>query len=206
MRSQAFTGSQAGSQASSQRSQSGRQERLDGRFLRTPRAGAVASGAYGQREELSGAGTSGPTGTPGKLSPAIFALLGPKPPLRSFTKSIQSSPTGKPSKRTGPVSPAVSESPQEGLRRLLSEPTPSHRLWATAPGATPAQRIEHNTSGCGDCSKPELSTLLESGTFYFALTAIFRSTLRGRRVWYVLAGPAGQNIGCQLCFFMLQPK
>jgi hypothetical protein len=36
----------------------------------------------------------------------------------------------------GKVSPAVSKSPQDGLRRLLSEPTPSHRLWATASGAT----------------------------------------------------------------------
>jgi len=37
-------------------------------------------------------------------------------------------------------------------------------------GATPALRIEHTTGGPSGHSKPELSTLLESGTFYFALT------------------------------------
>jgi hypothetical protein len=107
---------------------------------------------------------------PGKSGPAIIAFLCPKPPLGSFTKSIQSSDTGKPSKRTGPVSPGVCESPQEGLRRLLSEPTPSHRLWAAAPGATPALPVEHNMGDYSSHSKPELSTLLEIGTFYFALT------------------------------------
>src|SRR5450759_289227 len=58
----------------------------------------------------------------------------------------------------------------EGHPPIASEPTPSLRLWATAPGATPALRIEHITGGRTDHSKPERSTLLESGTFYFALT------------------------------------
>src|SRR5260370_7390912 len=62
-----------------------------------------------------------------RASPAIFALDSPKPPLRSFTRSrtrpyrkaLQASRTGKP----GGI-----ESPQDGLRRLLPEPTPSPRL------------------------------------------------------------------------------
>jgi hypothetical protein len=57
-----------------------------------------------------------------------------------------------------------------GHSPIASEPTPSRRLWAAAPGATPALRIEHTTGGRGGHSKPERSTLLESGTFYFALT------------------------------------
>src|ERR1039458_1287868 len=57
-----------------------------------------------------------------------------------------------------------------GHSPIASGPTPSRRLWAAAPGATPALRIEHTTGGRGGHSKPERSTLLESGTFYFALT------------------------------------
>src|ERR1017187_10305067 len=59
-----------------------------------------------------------------------------------------------------------------GHSPIASEPTPSLRLWAAAPGANPALRIEHTTGGRGGHSKPERSTLLESGTFYFALTPI----------------------------------
>src|SRR3954447_8270305 len=59
-----------------------------------------------------------------------------------------------------------------GHSPIASEPTPSPRLWAAAPGATPALRIEHITGGRAGRLKPELSTLLESGTFYFALTAV----------------------------------
>src|ERR1039458_8078094 len=58
-----------------------------------------------------------------------------------------------------------------GHSPIASEPTPSRRLWQAAPGANPALRIEHTTGGRGGHSKPERSTLLESGTFYFALTA-----------------------------------
>jgi hypothetical protein len=88
----------------------------------------MASGANGQREELSGTATDDiQYGTPGKGGPAGFAFIYPKPPLGSFTNSIQSSDTGKPSARNGPVSPGVIER-WEGLRRLLLEPTPSHRF------------------------------------------------------------------------------
>jgi hypothetical protein len=50
--------------------------------------------------------------------------------------------TGKPSPRNKPVSPGVIER-EEGLRRLLPEPTPSPRLWAASSGATPAKLCEH---------------------------------------------------------------
>src|SRR5229473_543790 len=81
---------------------------------------------------------------------------------KAFSRLIQESPPSEPGR--------FSLASLEGFRRLLSEPTPSHRLWAATPGATPALRVEHTTGGRADRSKPELSTLLESGTFYFALT------------------------------------
>jgi hypothetical protein len=40
----------------------------------------------------------------------------------------------------------------------------------TAPGATPARLIEHTMGGSNNRSQPELSTLLGTGSFYFALT------------------------------------
>jgi hypothetical protein len=145
----------------------------------------VASGAHGQREKLNGAGSESQKGTPGKGSPADFAFLCPKPPLGNFTKSIQSFKTSKPSERYAPA---------EGLCRLLSEPTPSHRLWAAASSATSALPIELSTGGRSGHSKPELSTLLGIGTFYFALTSgSFR--LHGPRIEAVPhhAGKQGGN-------------
>ncbi len=167
MRRPGASGGEAGRKTKPQRLQSGRQERLDGRFLRAAGAGVMACDTDGQREKLRAVTVDRQSGTPGKSGPAIFAFLCPKPLLGSFTKSIQPSDPGKPSKRTGPISPAS----LEGFSRLLSEPTPSHRLWAATPSATPALRVEHTTGSRADRSKPELSTLLESGTFYFALTS-----------------------------------
>ena len=66
--------------------------------------------------------------------PAIFALICPKPPLGSFTKSKRSS------LQEGPPRDSIA---LEGLRRLLPEPTPSPRLWAASPGATPTRLCEH---------------------------------------------------------------
>src|SRR5665213_2663971 len=53
---------------------------------------------------------------------------------------------------------------------IASEPTPSPRLWATAPGATPVRLCEHTMRVSSRPSKPELSTWLETGTFYLAPT------------------------------------
>jgi hypothetical protein len=105
-------------------------------------------------------------GTPGKSGPAVFAFLCPKPPLGSFTKAIGLG-SSMPSWRSGNTHGFCVTG---GHSPIASEPTPSRRLWAAAPGATPALRIEHTTGGRSGHSKPELSTLLESGTFYFALT------------------------------------
>jgi hypothetical protein len=106
-------------------------------------------------------------GTPGKSSPAIFAFDMPKASLGSFTKAMDPGTT-MPSWRSGNTHGFCVTG---GHPPIASEPTPSLRLWATAPGATPARLTEHTTGGQADRSKPELSTLLESGTFYFALTA-----------------------------------
>ena len=105
-------------------------------------------------------------GTPGKSGPADLAFLCPKPPLGSFTKAIGLGST-MPSWRSGKTHGFCVTG---GHSPIASEPTPSPRLWAAAPGATPALRIEHITGGRSGHPKPEHSTLLESGTFYFALT------------------------------------
>jgi hypothetical protein len=49
-----------------------------------------------------------------------------------------------------------------GLRPIASEPTPSPRLWATPPGATPARLCEHTMRVVNRPHRPEL--------FYFAPT------------------------------------
>src|SRR5215831_17809677 len=53
---------------------------------------------------------------------------------------------------------------------IASEPTPSPRLWATPPGATPAGLCEHTMGADCQPSKPELSTWPGIGTFYLAPT------------------------------------
>ena len=53
---------------------------------------------------------------------------------------------------------------------IASEPTPSPRLWATAPGATPARLCNHTMKVSNRPSKPELPTWLGTGTFYLAPT------------------------------------
>ena len=110
-----------------------------------------------------------PLGTPGKNGPADFALFMPKASLRSSTKAMHAGST-KPSRRSGKDHGLCVTG---GLPPIASEPTPSLRLWATPPGATPVGLAEHITGGRTDRSKPELSILLESGTFYFALTTEF---------------------------------
>ncbi len=57
-----------------------------------------------------------------------------------------------------------------GLPPIASEPTPSPRLWATPPGATPARLCEHTMRVPNRTANPELSTWLGIGTFYLAPT------------------------------------
>ena len=61
---------------------------------------------------------------------------------------------------------------------IASEPTPSPRLWATAPGATPARLCEHTMRVASRPPKPELSTWLGIGTFYLAPTQLQTSRPR----------------------------
>ena len=107
-----------------------------------------------------------PFGTPGKSGPAIFAFDRPKGSLGGSTKAMDPGKT-MPSWRSGKTHGFCVTG---GHPPMASEPTPSLRLWATAPGATPARLTEHTTGGSADRLEPELSTLLETGTFYSALT------------------------------------
>jgi hypothetical protein len=60
--------------------------------------------------------------------PAINRAVWPKASARESHRQQLVCMKGKPSARSGPVSPGVIER-WEGLRRLLPEPTPSPRLW-----------------------------------------------------------------------------
>src|SRR5215467_11045043 len=72
---------------------------------------------------------------PGKSGPAVFAFYDPRPPLRDFTKNIDSK--AKPSTSTNPLL----GSRAEGFAKPMSlEPAPSHRPWISTLGATPACR------------------------------------------------------------------
>jgi hypothetical protein len=100
-------------------------------------------------------------GAPGKSGPAIVAFPMPKASLGGFTKAIGLG-SSMPSWRSGKTHGFCVTG---GHSPIASEPTPSLRLWAATPGATPAQLSQHNMGGLEDHSKPELSTLLETGTF-----------------------------------------
>jgi hypothetical protein len=105
-------------------------------------------------------------GAPGEDGPAVFAFAMPKASLGDSTKAIGLGST-IPSWHSGKTHGFCVTG---GHPPIASEPTPSLRLWATAPGATPARLIEHTIDGSNSRSEPELSTLLGTGSFYFALT------------------------------------
>src|SRR5450759_3178281 len=105
-------------------------------------------------------------GAPGKSGPAIFAFTIPKASAREFHPSNVPR-LATPSWRSGSTHGFYVTG---GHSPIASEPTPSPRLWATASGATPARLSQHIMGGSTGHSKPELSTLPRSGTFYFALT------------------------------------
>jgi hypothetical protein len=94
-------------------------------------------------------------GAPGKNGPAVFAFSMLKAWLGDSTKAIDlgsTIPSWHSGKTHGLCVPG-------GHPPIASEPTPSLRLWATAPGAAPARLIEHPMGGFNSRSKPELSTL-----------------------------------------------
>ena len=106
-------------------------------------------------------------GAPGKGGPAGFASYSPRPPLlRGFTKEkgiAKSTPKAKPSDGVAATRGSVADA------FFGASPVVASALGA-APGAIPAQLIEPIIGGSGNYPKPELSTLLGTGTFYFALT------------------------------------
>ena len=68
-------------------------------------------------------------GAPGKSGRAIFALYSPSPPLGSFTKEMQAFVFLCPKQKALPRS---IRNVGGLLRPISSEPTPSHRPWASA--------------------------------------------------------------------------
>ena len=83
-------------------------------------------------------------------------LLCPRPPLGSFTKEM-----GRPvvdescaSRRAAnQEKPSGRGKRPKGFQPISSEPTPSHRPWASAPGATPKRT--NDGRGCLPCPEPE---------------------------------------------------
>ena len=90
------------------------------------------------------------------------AFFMPKASALRFHQSngsrLEQSPPGDPEILTGSAS-------LEGISPIASEPTPSPRLWATPPGATPAKLCEHYHRAQSRPSKPELSTLVGNRNF-----------------------------------------
>jgi hypothetical protein len=100
-----------------------------------------------------------------KLRPAEFALDSPKPPLESSTKSerVLYRKALQTTGRTTRIDIVT-----EGLAPTAFGANSVASALGATPGATAARLSEHNMGDCRGRSKPELPTLLESGTFYFA--------------------------------------
>lgn len=107
-------------------------------------------------------------GAPG-LRPSVFAFDMPKPRSGFHQSNTWHANTDVPSWRAGRTHGFAS---QEGTSRLLRNQSVASAL-AVASGATPAQPSNHSTGFQSPNRKPEVSTLLGTGTFYFALTRGF---------------------------------
>ena len=127
-----------------------------------------------------------------RASPPIFALYRPRPPLGGFTKEISSPRAGRrrllllPEKNAGSkvrglAAPATlrlqcaKRKPSEGIRGLPADffgAIPVASALGAAPGATPPRQFQLIMGVLLQPPKPELSTLLGIGIFYFALTSI----------------------------------
>src|SRR3954452_1408088 len=105
-------------------------------------------------------------GAPG-LRPSVFAFDMPKPRSGFHQSNPWHANTDVPSWRSGLTHWFES---QEGTSRLLRSQSVASAL-AVASGATPAQPSNHSTGFQSPNRKPELSTLLRTGSFYFALTS-----------------------------------
>src|SRR3954447_7507751 len=103
-------------------------------------------------------------GAPG-LRPSVFAFDMPKPRSGFHQSNPWHANTDVPSWRSGLTHWFES---QEGTSRLPRSQSVASAL-AVASGATPAQPSNHSTGFQSPNRKPELSTLLRTGSFYFAL-------------------------------------
>lgn len=92
---------------------------------------------------------------PGKSSPADFAFYGPRPPLKSFTKEF--------------IQKKTPMRASQGFRRFFGASSVASALGIRS-GATPRGPIHPNTPSPTGLPKPDISTLLAIGHFYFALT------------------------------------
>ena len=98
---------------------------------------------------------------PGKIRPAVFAFLSPRPRLESSTTLMRPSQSQKP--------------PSRGGSRVLEVPisngaSPVASALGIRSGATLRGRHQPNMASPGSLSKQDISTLLGIGHFYFALT------------------------------------
>jgi len=98
-------------------------------------------------------------GAPGKSGPPGFALTSSRPLLRNSTK--QSSNT------KAPLNPFWN---QRGMCRFFGASSVASAL-STRSGATPRGCIYPNSQPLTTPPKPDISTLLRLGHFYFALTS-----------------------------------
>ena len=102
-------------------------------------------------------------------------LLCPRPPLGSFTKEM-----GRPvvdescaSRRAAKQeTPSGRGKQPKGFQPISSEPTPSHRPWASAPGATPKRTKDG--CGCLPCPNRNCNGGLRSGSEGPSLQQAFR--------------------------------
>jgi hypothetical protein len=97
-------------------------------------------------------------GAPGKTGPAVFAFILPRASLGSFTTLMS------PKAKTPEAGSRVSAWP------ISNGASPSLRPWANRDRRDPARHRKFTMGGLNNHSKPEVSILLETGSFYLALT------------------------------------
>ena len=116
---------------------------------------------------------------PGKIRPAVFAFLSPRPPLESSTTLMR---------------PVKVKNPRaEGGSRVLEVPishgaSPVASALGIRSGATLRGPHQPNMASPGRLSKQDISTLLGIGHFYFALT-VPATPLRPARALIKLGRP-----------------
>ena len=96
---------------------------------------------------------------PGKDSPSVVAFINPRPQLQSITTLI-----------------SIKQNPRGHSRVFASLPisngaSPIASALGIRLGATPREHIHPNSQLRRHPTKPDISTLLGLGHFYFALTA-----------------------------------